>query len=290
LVNSNGSKDGNVSKNDVAQTGYAAVNGMKLYYENHPCDGQGAETPLILLHGGLCSTDDFNEILPPIVGKRRVIAMDMQGHGRTADIDRPMRVETMADDVAALMKHLAIEKADLLGYSLGGSVALRVAIQHPNLVRKFIVISAPFGSEGWYPEIGAALAQMMNAESAEALKQSPPYEVYARVAPRPEDWPVFIGKLGDLVRQTYDWSTEVSAIKAPTMLVFGDADSVSPAHAAQFFGLLGGGKKDGGWDGSGIPNSRLAIVPGMTHYNMLSSPLLMPAVVAFLDAPMPASK
>jgi len=221
--------------------------------------------------------------------RRRVIEVDLQAHGRTADIDRPLSLEAMADDVAALMKHLGIEKADVMGYSLGGGVALRTAIQHPGVVRKLVVVSAAFKREGWYPEILAGMAQT-GPGAAEPMKQTPMYQLYARIAPRPGDWPVLLTKLGELLRKDYDWSKEVAAIKAPTLLVFGDADAVRTAHAVQFFELLGGGKKDAGGDGSGMSTARLAILPGLTHYNVFASPALASSVTPFLDAPMPVSK
>jgi pimeloyl-ACP methyl ester carboxylesterase len=269
----------------AAATGYAAVNGLNLYYEIH---GEGPGAPLILLHGGLGATEMFAEILPLLSNNRLVIAVDLQAHGRTADIDRPLTYEAMGDDIAEVLKYLGIEKADVMGYSLGAGVALRTAIQHPEMVRKLVIVSTVFRRDGWYPEVIAAMAQV-GAASAEPMKQSPIYHMYARLAPRPADWPVLLTKIGDLLRKDYDWSKEVAAIQAPTMLVFADADAVRPAHVVEFFELLGGGKKDAGWDGSGMSNARLAILPGLTHYNILSSPALAPAVAVtpFLDAPMP---
>jgi len=266
------------------KTGYAPVNGLKMYYEIH-----GTGEPLILLHGGVGSTENFSEILPSLSSTRQVIAVDLQAHGRTADIDRPLSYEQMADDIAALIKYLRIGNANVMGYSLGGGVALRTAVQHPDLVKKLVVVSAVFKRDGWYPEILAAMAQS-GAATAEQMKQTPMYATYARIAPKPADWPVLLTKLGDLLRQDYDWSKEVAAIKAPTLLVFGDADAVRTAHAVEFFELLGGGKKDAGWDGSGMSNARLAILPGLTHYNIFSSPALASAVMQFLDAPMPGPK
>jgi pimeloyl-ACP methyl ester carboxylesterase len=261
------------------KTGYAPLNGLKLYFEIH-----GSGEPLVLLHGGLGATEMFGEIMPSLSKNRQVIAVDLQGHGRTADIVRPLSLESMADDIAALLKYLGIEKADVMGYSLGGGVAIRTAIQHPDAVKKLVIVSAAFKRDGWYPEILAGMSQM-GPGAAEPMKQTPMYQMYARIAPKPEDWPVLLTKLGDLLRKDYDWSKDVGAIKAPTLLVFGDADAVRPAHAVEFFELLGGGKKDGGWDGSGISNARLAILPGVTHYNIFSSPALATTVTLFLDAP-----
>jgi pimeloyl-ACP methyl ester carboxylesterase len=259
------------------KTGYAPVNGLNMYYEIH-----GSGEPLILLHGGLGATEMFDDIMPALASNRQVITADLQAHGRTADIDRPMSYEAMADDIAGLMKYLGIAKADVMGYSLGGGVALRTTTQHPRMVGKLVVVSTTCKRAGWYPEIAAAMAQM-GAASAEPMKQTPLYQLYARIAPRPADWPVLLTKVGEMLTKDYDWSSDVRAIKAPTLLAFGDADAVRPAHAVEFFELLGGGKRDGGWDGSGISNARLAILPGMTHYNILSSPALAPMVTTFLD-------
>ena len=257
--------------------GYAPVNGLKMYYEIH-----GSGEPLLLLHGGAGSTEMFSRLMPTLSGGRQVVAADLQGHGRTADIDRPLSYEVMADDVAALTDHLRFGKVDLMGYSLGGGVALRTAIQHPEAVRKLVLVSAPFRRDGWYPEVLAAMSRS-GPESAEAMKQSPMYKLYSRTAPRVQDWPVLFTKLGVMLRQNYDWTEEVAAMKAPTLLVFGDADSVPTAHAAEFFELLGGDRKEAGWDGSGMSGARLSILPGVTHYNILASPALLSSVIPFLN-------
>lgn len=267
---------------DRIQTGYALVNGLNLYYEIH-----GAGQPLVLLHGGAGSTGMFGAIMPLLAQGRQVIAVDLQAHGRTADIDRPLDIALMADDIAPLLAHLGIERADIMGYSMGGGVALQTAIRHPKVVRKLVVVSFPFKRAGWYPEMRASMEQ---APDAEAMKQTPMYQFYASIAPRPEDWPVLLAKLGQMIRQDYDWSQDVKMITAPTMIVAGDADGFPPAHAAQFFELLGGGQGDAGWDGSGMSNARLAILPGTTHYTIFASPLLALAVMPFLDAPMPGTK
>ena len=259
------------------KTGYAPVNGLNLYYEIH---GEGA--PLILLHGGLGSADMFSQILPTLSKSRQVIAVDLQGHGRTADIDRPITYEAMADDIAGLMQFLHIEKADLMGYSLGGGTALQTAIRHPERIRKLVIVSTVFRRDGWYPEVLAGMSQMGPA-AAEMMKPSPIYQFYAHNAPRPADWPVLVTKVGDMLKKDYDWSKDVAAIKIPTMLVFGDNDAIRPAHMVEFYGLLGGGKKDAGWDGSGMSTAGMAVLPGATHYNILQSPLLVPAVGAFLE-------
>lgn len=266
------------------KTGYAPVNGLSMYYEIH-----GTGQPLILLHGGFGLINMFGEVLPLLAQNRQVIAVDLQGHGRTADIDRPLRLELMGDDIAALIKHLGFQQADVMGYSMGGGAALRTAIQHPEVVRKLVVVSVPFKRNGWYPEMVAGMSQM-SAAAAEFMRDTPMYQSYVAVAPDPDHFPALCDKMGDMLRRDYDWSSEVAALKMPTMIVCGDADGLSPAHAAQFFELLGGGKRDAGWDGAGMSISRLAILPATTHYNSFSSPALAASVTPFLDAPMPQVK
>ena len=265
----------------MAQGRYANVNGLKMDYEVH---GQGQ--PLILLHGGLGVIGMFEQILPGLAENRQVVAVELQGHGHTADIDRSLSFELMADDIAALIKHFELENADLFGYSLGGGVALQTAIRHSELVRKLVIVSAPYESNGWYPEVRAGM-RSMNAEAAKAWVGSPMHQAYTSVAPRPEDWPALAAKLGDLLGQDYNWSAGVAAIKRPAMIVVGDADAVRTAHAVEFFELLGGGKADAGWDGAGMSNARLAILPVTTHYNIVFSPMLASTITTFLDAPLP---
>ena len=268
----------------AVRTDYAPVNGLKMYHEIH-----GAGQPLVLLHGGFGLTDMFGAILPLLATNRQVIAVDLQAHGRTADIDRPLRLELMGDDIAALISQLGFEQADVMGYSMGGGAALRAAIQHPARVRKLVVVSAPFKRDGWFPEMVAGMSQM-SAAAAEFMRDTPMYQGYAAVAPDPDHFPALCEKMGDMLRRDYDWSKEVAALKMPVMIVCGDADGLPPAHAAQFFELLGGGKRDAGWDGSGMTHSRLAILPGITHYTSFSSPALAASVIPFLDAPMPAAQ
>ena len=261
--------------------GHAEVNGVGLYYEVH-----GTGRPLVLLHGGLGAIEMFGEVLPMLAEDRRVVAVDLQAHGRTADVDRPIAFESMADDIGALIEHLGIEEADVMGYSLGGGVALQTAIRHPGRVRKLVVVSTPFRRDGWYPEVLAAMAQM-GPMAAEPMKATPMYELYAGVAPRPEDWPVLLNKLGRLLGKDYDWSGEVERLGVPAMIVVGDADSVRTSHAVAFFEKLGGGKRDAGWDGSGMTASRLAVLPATTHHDIFRSPALVSAVTPFLEAPVP---
>ena len=268
----------------MAQGRYASVNGLNLYYEIH-----GKGQPLILLHGGLGTIAMFEQALPRLAETRQVIGVELQAHGHTADIERPMSFEAMADDIAALIPHLGLAQADLLGYSLGGGVALQTVIRHFALVHKAVIVSAPYKRDGWYPEVLAGMTAI-NAEVAKTWVGSPMHQAYASVAPRPENWPTLAAKTSDLLKQDYDWSAGLSAAGTPIMIVVGDADGVRTAHAVEFFELLGGGKQDAGWDGSGMPNSRLAILPGTTHYNIVSSPMLIPIVTSFLGALGPERK
>jgi pimeloyl-ACP methyl ester carboxylesterase len=263
---------------------YVDVNGIKLYYEIH-----GTGRPLILLHGGLGALEMFGPNLTALAKGHRVIAVDLQGHGRTADIDRPLSVSLMADDIAALIKYLSLNRPDIMGYSLGGGVALQTAIRHPEVVGKLVVVSTPFRRSGFYPEILAQQGQV-GAAAAEAMKRTPMYQMYASLAPRAEDWPRLLDKIGEAMKQDFDFSTDIAGITASTLIVAGDADIFPPAHAMEMFGLLGGGQRDGGWDGSGRPKSaRLAILPGLTHYTIFSAPALAATVIPFLDEQAPAA-
>ena len=259
--------------NEDTKGNYAEVNGIELYYEVH---GEG--DPLVLLHGGVGASEMFGANLPGLAKARQVIAVHLQAHGHTADIDRPMTFEAMADDIAALIPHLGFEQADVMGWSLGGSVALQTAIRHPETVRKLVLVSMPFKRDGWYPEVLAGMSQT-SPETAD-MTQSPLYDLYPNT-----DWRALLTKLPELLRQDYDWSEDVEKIKARTMLVYADADAVRTEHIMEFFGLLGGGKRDAGLDGSGRPGNWLAIVPGVTHYDIGSSPALASVVTPVLDAP-----
>ena len=260
---------------------YASVNGLALYYEIH-----GSGRPLILLHGGLGVNTMFGDVLWQLADSFQVIAVELQAHGHTADIDRPIRYELMAEDIAALIQQLNLDKVHLMGYSLGGGVALRTAIQHPEVVDKLVLVSTAFKRHGWYPGVLASMDQLTGA-AAEFMKPSPVYQEYVRIAPQPENFPTLLDKMGDLMRQPYDWSEEVAALTIPTLLVFGDADSLPPSHAAEFFALLGGGQQAAGWDNAHLPNSQLAILPGRTHYNICYDLALGTAVCQFLAPAQP---
>jgi pimeloyl-ACP methyl ester carboxylesterase len=256
---------------------YAKIDQLELYYEEHGDGGQ----PLVLLHGGLHAGEAFGAILPALTDGRRVITVDLQGHGHTADVDRPFSPDLMADDVAGLLDHLGLEQADVMGYSLGGSVAIRTAVRHPEKVRRLVVVSMPYSRAGNFPEVIAAM-DAMGPDAAEMIKQSPLYEVYARTNPHPENWEALIAKTAALLKVDFDWGEEIAALTMPVMLVFADADSIRPDHVVDFYRLLGGGLRDASWDGSARPQARLAVLPGTTHYDIFASPALPAAVAPFL--------
>jgi pimeloyl-ACP methyl ester carboxylesterase len=262
---------------DVKTARLAQVNGIQLAYQTF---GQG--DPLILLHGGFGSVEMFGPNIDALAAGRQVIGVDLQSHGRSPAADRPMRFETMADDIAGLVRHLGLAKANVMGFSLGGAVALRTAIQHPDVVDRLVLVSTPFKHYGWHPEMSAGMDQM-GPEVAEPMKQSPMYEVYSKVAPRVEDWPVLVTQLTDLIKRDYDWSADIPGLPMPVMIVIGDTDGLPPSHAVEFFGLLGGGQRDAGFDRSGMTHHRLAILPGVTHYDINVAPALPQAVIPFLD-------
>jgi pimeloyl-ACP methyl ester carboxylesterase len=258
-------------------THVASVHGIELGYRDI---GEGA--PLLLLHGGFGTVEMFGPNVELLAAGRRVIGVDLQSHGRSPATDRPMRFETMVDDIAALIGNLGLERASIMGFSLGGAVGLRTAIQHPDLVERLVLVSTVFKREGWYPEMRAGM-DAMGPETAGFLMQSPLYEAYQRVAPRVEDWPILVQQVTEVVKIDYDWSVEVPGLPMPVMLVIGDGDGIPPSHAVDFFGLLGGGQRDAGWDRSGMTHHCLAILPGVTHYDINAVPALSAAVIPFLD-------
>jgi pimeloyl-ACP methyl ester carboxylesterase len=268
-----------------AQRGYAPVNGLEMYYEIH-----GAGRPLVLLHGAYMTIDGFGTLLPALAATRQVIAVELQAHGHTADIDRPLTYEQMADDTAALLRHLDIPTADVFGYSMGGGVALQLAMRHPEVVRKLVVASASYTSDGMHPELLA----MISSITPEAFAGSPLEEAYRQTAPKPEDFPRLVAKLKQLDLEPFAWPPEdVRGIAAPTLLVVGDSDAVRLEHAVELFRLLGGGVMG---DLAGLPKSRLAVLPGTTHFVPPGSGILdradwlLSMVPPFLDAPMPQAE
>jgi pimeloyl-ACP methyl ester carboxylesterase len=264
---------------------YAEVNGINLYYEIH-----GSGRPMVLLHGGLGSGEMFGPTLPALAADHQVVVVDLQGHGRTADIDRPIDITLMADDIAALIDHLRLEKPDLVGYSLGGGVAFWTAVKHPGKVRRLVMASANIRRDAIPADMLAQQAQV-NASAAEALRETPMYELYQRVAPRPEDFGQLLDKIGTAMSRDFDFSEELRTIRVPTMIVCADADMAPPSHYVEAFKLLDGGLRDGGWAGEGRPEGghALAVLPGLTHYDLAVSPLFAAAALDFLDRQADAS-
>jgi pimeloyl-ACP methyl ester carboxylesterase len=262
----------------MAKSGYVEANGLSYYYEIH---GEGE--PLLLLHGGMGSIDMFLPALPEFAAERAVIAVELQGHGRTAVGDRKISLEDIADDMAVIVAELGYEQVDAMGYSFGGGVAFRFAVQHPNMVRRLVILSAGFSTDGFHPEMRPMQAQM-SAEAADMMKLTPMYESYVRLAPQPEDFPKLLDRMGEFMREDYDYSEDVKTLQMPVMLVFGDNDMFTSSHMADFYNLLGGNVRDAGWQRENMARHRLlAILPDTTHYDAAFSPLLVPAVLPFLN-------
>jgi len=263
----------------LVRTGYAPVNGLNMYYEIHD-EGQ----PLVLLHGAFSAIGtSFHNVLPGLAKTRQVIGLEMQAHGRTADIERRLSPEQMADDTVAALAHLGVEEADFFGYSMGCDVALHVVLRYPDVVRKLVLASATYTLSGVHPGLMDGLAEMR----PEMMFGSPWHEEYLRIAPRPEDFAVLFEKKTQMDRELKDFSAEaISAIKAPTLLIIGDSDLVRPEHAVEMFRLLGGGVF--GDTPAGLPASQLAVLPGTSHLTLVDrADLLLAIVPPFLDAPVP---
>ena len=267
--------------NGEPRGGYAEVNGLDMYYEIH-----GVGQPLVLLHGAFSAIGtSFGNVLPELAETRQVIAFEMQAHGRTADIDRPLSMEQMADDTVAALRQLGIENADIFGYSMGAGIAFQVAIRHPEVVRKLVLASVTYNKSGLHPGLMEGLAEM----KPEMMFGSPWHEEYTRIAPRPEDFATLFAKKTQMDREIQDLPSEtIEEIRAPTLLIIGDSDIVRPEHAVEMFRLLGGGVMG---DLAGLPNSRLAVLPGTTHVTLLDrADWLVSMIGEFLDAPMPEAK
>jgi pimeloyl-ACP methyl ester carboxylesterase len=256
--------------------GYAPVNGLEMYYEARGPDTGGR--PLLLLHGNLSTIGvDFGGIIPSLSRDRRVIGVEQQAHGHTADIDRPLSERQWAADTAALLGHLGIGQADVFGYSSGSGVAMTLAVEQPELVGRLVLASASYRLDGLHPEVMASVGEVKPEHLAGSAYEAD----YAKVAPNPDAWPTLLEKIG---RMEYsEWTADqVRAIAAPTMLIIGDSDIVRPEHAAEFFRLLGGGVPG---DLAGLPRARLAVLPGTTHVTLVQrSDWLASMVGEFLDA------
>jgi pimeloyl-ACP methyl ester carboxylesterase len=257
-------------------TGYTPVNGLKMYYEIH-----GSGEPVVLLHGAFMAiTDDWRVWISELAKTRKVIAVEMQGHGRTADIKRDITFENLSDDVAGLLEYLKIERADLIGYSLGGGVAIQTAIRHPEKVRKVVSISAVLRRDGWVKEGVDALAGL----TAEVFKGSPMEAGYKKLSPTPNEFPAFVKHVVALASKPYDFGADkLKATKAPFFFIHGDADGVRLDHIAEMYRLKGGGNLHG--DMQPHPASRLAILPDTTHVTLMNRmTTIVPMVNDFLDA------
>ena len=261
---------------------YVSVNGLHMYYEIH-----GTGQPLVLLHGAFSAIGtSFGELLPKLAETRQVVAFELQAHGRTADIDRPLTLGAMADDVSDAIEQLGIKPADLLGYSMGAAVALHVAIRHPEVLRKLILASVTYTMSGIHPGLMDGIGEM----KPDMMYGSPWHDEYLKIAPHPEQFNRLFTKKTEMDRQIKDIPEEaIRAIEAPTLLIIGDSDLVRPEHAVEMFRLLGGGIF--GDTPAGLPNSQLAILPGTSHTMIPSRiELLVPMITSFLDAPMPKPK
>lgn len=256
-------------------TGYAQVNGLKLYYEVY-----GKGKPLVLLHGSYMTIPmNWAHVIPALAKDRLVIVTEMQGHGRTRDINREISYEGMADDVSGLLRHLKIDSADILGWSMGGGIAYQFAVRHPEQLRRLVIVSAPYAQNGWWPEAVDSFATF----SADMFKGTPIQKQYDSLGNDPAHFAEFVKKVKNIDLQPYDWSKEVKAIKAPIFQAIGDADGVRYEHALELYRAKGGGKQG---EFHGIPKSRLAILPGTTHIGMFMKHenWLLPMVIDFLDS------
>jgi pimeloyl-ACP methyl ester carboxylesterase len=261
------------------ETGYAAVNGLQMYYEIHGSGG----TPLVLLHGGLFNIDlQFGELLPSLAAGRQVIAADFQGHGRTNDIDRQLTSAHLASDVVGLLQHLRVAQADLFGFSVGGAVALHLAIRQPQLVRKLIVSSASFHPDGDRSEGSEAVETMTVDMIAGTVME----QEYRAKSPHPDRLQDLLDKLGTFDKGFTGWTdADIQGIAAPTLITVGDCDAVHLDHMVRFLQLRGG---DVNGDLVGVPSSQLAVFPGTTHFfGLARTALVLDVVLSFLDAPLP---
>lgn len=260
-------------------TGYAPVNGLRMYYEIH-----GSGDPVVLLHGAFMAiSGDWKDWINELSKTRKVIAIEMQGHGRTADINRDMTSENLADDVAALLDYLKIERADIVGYSLGGGVAMQCAIRHPEKVRKVVSISAPIRRDGWVKEYDDFWPKF----TWEVFKGTPMEAEYKRLSPTPDKFPDFVNHIKAMALRPYDFGADkLKATKAPMFFIHGDADGVRLDHIAEMYRLKGGGDIPG--DMKPRPASRLAILPDTTHVTLMNRmSIIVPMVNDFLDAKPP---
>lgn len=279
--NASTTSEDTVASKDIkpADSGYAEVNGLKMYYEVY---GEGK--PIVLLHGSFMSIPlNWTHIIPLFAKDRKVIVAEMQGHGRTKDISRELSYEGMADDVSGLLKHLKIDSADILGYSMGGGVAFQVAVRHPEQVRRLVILSGSYAHDGWWPDVEASFSTI----TADMFKGTPIQTQYDSLGNDPAKFPDFVKKVMSIDLKPYDWSNDVKKIQAPLFMAVGDADGIRYEHALELFRAKGGGKMG---DIHGMPKSRLAIIPGTTHIGMMyRTDWLIPMITDFLDSDLNAA-
>jgi pimeloyl-ACP methyl ester carboxylesterase len=266
-----------MSQTTLVKKGYVPANGVNYYYEIH-----GKGEPLLLLHGGLGSIELFAPGIPDLAKTRQVIAVDLHGHGRTALGNRAIDLIDIGNDLATLVRALGFSQVDALGYSFGGGAALRLAAQHPQLVRRLVLVSAGYAQDGFFPEMLPQQAAV-GAAMVEAMKPTPMYQSYVKIAPKPEEFPKLLDNMGAWMRKSYDWSEDVKRLTMPVMLVFGDSDMFRLEHVVKFYQLLGGGLRDAGWMREHMAKNRLAILPDVTHYEMGMRPELITTVLPFLN-------
>src|ERR1700722_2402282 len=259
------------------KSGHAAVNGVNYYYAIY-----GTGDPLLLLHGGLGQIETFGPNLTKLAASRQVIGVDLQGHGRTPLGNREISVVDIGNDMAAVLTQLGYGTVDVLGYSFGGAVAFQFAAQHPDMVRRLVLLSIGYSQDGFYPELLPQQAAL-GAAMLDQMKMSPMYKSYVAVAPHPEEFPALLDRMGASMRKSYDRSADVKRLTMPVMLIFGDSDAFRLEHIVKFYQLLGGGLRDAGWQREHMSQNRLAILPNLTHYDLGVAPQVVDTALPFLN-------
>jgi len=262
---------------EPGRSGHAEVNGLNYFYAVY-----GTGEPLLLLHGGLGQIEMFGPNLTRLAQSRQVIGVDLHGHGRTPLGDREISPVDMGKDMAGVLEKLGYDRVDVLGYSFGGGVAFQLAVQYPEMVRRLVLVSAPFAQDGFYPEMLPQQAAV-GAAMAGQMKDTPMYKSYVKITPNPDDFPKLLDRMGAYMREPFDWSSKVKKLTMPVMLIYGDSDMIRLEHIVKFYQLLGGGLMDAGWQREHMSQNRLAILPNLTHYEMGVAPQMTVTALSFLD-------